>query len=48
MDIARPAYADGQNDKGKTPGVHAVEKRMSTRFAQNPAAPAGPPTPPKG
>lgn len=33
MGTARSAYADGQNDKGKTPGVHAIVERMSTRFS---------------
>ena len=43
MATARPAYTDGQNDKGKTPGVHAIIERMSTRFAQpSPDAPTPP------
>ena len=44
MDIARIAYTDGQNDKGKTPGVHPIVERMSIRFAQD--NPPTPPTPP--
>ena len=35
------AYQDGQNDKDKMPGVHAIVERMSTRFAQ-PSVPAPP------
>lgn len=47
MGSARFAYADGQSDKGKTPGVHAIVERMSTRFAQAPTGPPAPPTPSK-
>ena len=44
MGTARSAYQDGQNDKGKTPGVHPIVGRMSERFVQSP--PPGDSTPP--
>jgi len=42
MANARPAYQEAQNYKGRTPGAHAIMECMTTRFAQNPAAPVVP------
>lgn len=41
MSTARAAYQDGQNDKGRTPGVADLVARMSARFPHTPTvAPA--------
>jgi hypothetical protein len=37
METARAAYQDGQNDKGKHPGVAALIGKMSQRFAHAPS-----------
>jgi hypothetical protein len=39
MQVSRDAYKDGQDDKGKTPGVSAIIELMSKRFPNGPKPP---------